>query len=96
MLDPRLTVEKPYSRTIATALDALSHALESIWNVNANPISLDLAVNSAKMTLDTLPELLDDIQNIELRKRQFEASLLGSVDVHLSRMTVAAREMKAL
>ena len=39
VLDPTLTVGAPRGLTLATGLDALSHALESIWNVNGNPVS---------------------------------------------------------
>jgi hypothetical protein len=43
LVDPLLTVGLPRGITISTGLDALSHALESIWNVNANPVSTALA-----------------------------------------------------
>ena len=37
LVDPLLTLEMPLDLTVSTGLDALSHALESIWNRNANP-----------------------------------------------------------
>ena len=43
LVDPLLTLGLPRGITISTGLDALSHALESIWNVNANPVSASLA-----------------------------------------------------
>ena len=43
-----LTVGLPRAITISTGLDALSHALESIWNVNANPVSSALAEAAAR------------------------------------------------
>ena len=36
---PRAQLSLPAGPTLAAGLDALSHALESIWNVNANPVS---------------------------------------------------------
>jgi alcohol dehydrogenase class IV len=39
IVDPDLMLTLPASVTVQSGLDALSHALESIWNVNANPIS---------------------------------------------------------
>ncbi|GAL09095.1 alcohol dehydrogenase [Vibrio astriarenae] len=36
---PELTLNLPLSLTVQTGLDALSHALESIWNINANDVS---------------------------------------------------------
>ena len=58
VLDPALTVAAPRALTLATGLDALSHALESIWNVNANPVSANYAVEAAREIIDTLPRLL--------------------------------------
>ena len=75
LIDPALMVGKPRHLTIATGLDALSHALESLWNVNANPVSAQFAVAGAKLALDTLPKLANDLGNLELRSRQAEASL---------------------
>jgi alcohol dehydrogenase class IV len=43
--------------TIQTALDALSHSLEAIWNKNANPISTNYSIRAAKEILNTLPKL---------------------------------------
>ena len=45
----------PASVTVQSGLDALSHALESIWNVNANPISDTFAVAAAREVMATLP-----------------------------------------
>jgi phosphonate metabolism-associated iron-containing alcohol dehydrogenase len=38
IVDPELMLTLPASVTVQSGLDALSHALESIWNVNANPL----------------------------------------------------------
>jgi phosphonate metabolism-associated iron-containing alcohol dehydrogenase len=39
LVDPELMLTLPPAVTVQSGLDALSHALESIWNVNANPVS---------------------------------------------------------
>lgn len=75
ILDPQLTLAVPRSLTLSTGLDALSHALESIWNVNANPVSTRHAVSAAREILDVLPLLVDDLENIDLRERMMRASL---------------------
>ena len=41
------------------ALDSLSHALESLWNINRNPISDTLAVAAARGILTYLPIVLE-------------------------------------
>ena len=58
MIDPDLMLTLPASVTVQSGLDALSHALESIWNVNANPVSDTFAVAAAREVMATLPALL--------------------------------------
>ncbi len=67
VIDPAITVGAPRGLTLATGLDALSHALESIWNVNANPVSANFAVAAAREILDVLPRLVGDLGNLDLR-----------------------------
>jgi phosphonate metabolism-associated iron-containing alcohol dehydrogenase len=75
LIDPALMLGKPYGLTLATALDALSHSIESIWNVNANPVSARHGVAAARAILRDLPKLLVDLGNLELRSNIAEASL---------------------
>lgn len=77
--DPRITVSMPRDLTIQTALDALSHSLEAIWNKNANPISTIYAITSAKGIIDALPDLIYDLNNIELRKRVMFSALCAGL-----------------
>jgi phosphonate metabolism-associated iron-containing alcohol dehydrogenase len=65
----------PIAITVQSGLDALSHALESIWNVNANPISDVFAVTAAREVMATLPALVDKPKNIQLRARMALAAL---------------------
>ncbi len=67
IVDPTIMMAKPKELTISTGLDALSHSMESIWNINANPISAMHGIAGAKMILDNLPKLVSDLQNLELR-----------------------------
>jgi alcohol dehydrogenase len=79
IVDPALTLAAPRGLTLATGLDALSHALESLWNVNANPVSAELAVAAAREVLDVLPRLVERLDDIELRSRQARASLMAGL-----------------
>ena len=75
IVDPELTLSLPPGPTLAAGLDALSHALESIWNVNCNPISDTHAVSAAREVLATLPALMQDLRNRALRSRMSLAAL---------------------
>jgi alcohol dehydrogenase len=79
LVDPALTLGAPRELTVATGLDALSHALESIWNISANPISANFAVAAAREIMEVLPKLVDDLGNAELRERQARAALMAGL-----------------
>lgn len=79
IIDADLMTSLPVGATLASGLDALSHALESIWNVNRNPVSLSLAVQSAKRVIATLPALMQDLGNPQLRAAMAEAALLAGL-----------------
>lgn len=51
-----LTESMPPALTAAVGFDALDHALESIWNRNATPITREAAVIAARMVLRQLEE----------------------------------------
>jgi phosphonate metabolism-associated iron-containing alcohol dehydrogenase len=75
IVDPRLMLSLPRSVTIATGLDALSHALEAIWNVNANPVSDGLAISAVEDIMDCLLPLVHRPSDLALRTRIAEAAL---------------------
>ena len=75
IIDPLLILSLPPGPTLASALDALSHALESIWNVNANPISDEHAVAAASRVLDVLPRLMRAPSDSTLRNQMSLAAL---------------------
>ena len=67
IIDPSIMVDKPLGLTISTGLDALSHSMESIWNINANPVSASHAIQASKLVLENLPLLAKDLRNVVLR-----------------------------
>lgn len=75
VIDPELMLELPRGLTVSTALDALSHALESLWNRNANAVSTVFAVAAAREILDTLPRLVLELGDPALRSRMARAAL---------------------
>ena len=74
-VDPTLTHSCPAAVTRDTGLDALSHALEAIWNRHANPFSDVLAVSAARKVLTWLPVALREPANVEARSALSLASL---------------------
>jgi phosphonate metabolism-associated iron-containing alcohol dehydrogenase len=75
VIDAELMLTLPASVTVQSGLDALSHALESIWNRNANPISRTFAVSAAREVMETLPTLLRNTQSKALRLSMASAAL---------------------
>lgn len=73
--DPILTLSVPKQITIQTGLDSLSHALESIWNKNANPITIGFSIQAAKLIMNNLGNLSTDLKNIEYRSNMMKACM---------------------
>lgn len=89
LVDPQLMLGKSRALTISTGLDALSHALESLWNVNASPASAKCAVNAATEILQVLPELADDLGSLDLRARMAGASLMSGMAFARTKTAIA-------
>ena len=75
VIDPELMLSLPASVTLQSGLDALSHALEAIWNVNANPMSDTFAIAAVQDVMDVLPKLMASLDDIDLRGRMALAAL---------------------
>ena len=89
LIDPELMLGLPRDMTISSALDALSHALESLWNRNINPMSTEFAVPAARELLMTLPQLAEDLENLELRTRVAKAALIAGLAFSNTRSALA-------
>jgi len=79
LYDPVLTLTVPKKITIQTGLDSLSHALESIWNKNANAITLNYSIKAAKLIMENLVDLVNNLDNLELRDRVMKASMYAGL-----------------
>lgn len=88
-LDPLLTVSLPKSVTLATAGDALGHAMESIWSKSNNHLSEALASRAILLIVNTLAALLEDTSCIEKRSRMLWASLLAGMSISITRTAAA-------
>jgi phosphonate metabolism-associated iron-containing alcohol dehydrogenase len=77
--DPSLTLSVPRDITVQTGLDTLSHALESIWNKNANEITINYAIKSAKLIIDNLVLLSNDLDNLKYRDNIMKACMYAGL-----------------
>lgn len=89
LLDPELTCSLPWEVTLYGAMDTLSHALETLWNRNATPVSAALAIQALHMTVEALPKLEQYPENLEARNCMQQASLLAGLAISQSRTALA-------
>ncbi|MCI1208473.1 MAG: iron-containing alcohol dehydrogenase [Treponema sp.] len=68
----------PPSLCASTGLDALDHALESIWNKNSTPITRTAAIDAAIAVLETLPELYAAITENKKDRRPLQKKMLAA------------------
>src|SRR5215831_3638458 len=65
--DPDLTLDLPFPITAASCMNAMAHAVESLYGPDANPIVLALAEEAARRIAAALPRLKVDPKNIDAR-----------------------------
>lgn len=75
IVDPYLCLGAPWNISRDSAIDALSHALEAIWNTNATPETTELAISAANDICHNLSNLKDNLNNIQIRAQLSKASL---------------------
>jgi alcohol dehydrogenase len=78
-VDPELCLSCPPRVTRDCGLDALSHALEAIWNRSANGWTRPLAVHAAQTVVQALPVALGDPRDLSARAQLSHASLLAGL-----------------
>jgi alcohol dehydrogenase len=89
LVDPELTYDLPRDVTVASGLDALSHALESIWNRNANPITVGHATQALQLGFPALGALAVDLGDRKARSDMMQASLLAGLAISQTRTALA-------
>jgi len=67
VLDPRLTVTMPHRVTALTAMDALSHAIETAVTKTCNPLSTTFSREAFRRMIAALPNVLIDPDGIDAR-----------------------------
>ena len=77
LIDPTLMLTLPASVTAHSGFDAFTHAFESYVSLNANPLAQQDALNAMKKIVETLPDLMQDLSNLELREAMALSSLVA-------------------
>ena len=70
ILDYKLTESLPEDLSIITLMDALSHSLESIWNINRNDISTKYAIKAIEL-------IMKNFNNYNRKKLLYASTLAG-------------------
>ena len=89
LLDPELTLSVPRETTVASALDALSHAMEAIWNRAANPVSDALATGAIGLIPGALRSVLAAPGDTAAREALLKGSLLAGLAISSTRTALA-------
>lgn len=84
-VDAELTDTLPLEVTISTGLDAINQAAESVWNKNANIISLSYAARALQLGFQALPKLATNKGGPKERDQMAEASVLAGLAISHTR-----------
>lgn len=79
LVDPLLTRRLPPALTLATGLDALTHAIEAYTCRLANPISDALALQAIRLIASNLPQAVANGENLTSREGMLLAASLAGI-----------------
>ncbi|MDA7467821.1 phosphonoacetaldehyde reductase [Candidatus Pelagibacter ubique] len=88
IIDPVLTFNLPKQETINTGLDSLNQAFESIWNKNANKLTLSYAFRSIKLSLSALAKINNNINDKKSRSDLARASVYAGICISQTRTSI--------
>lgn len=78
IVDPELTLPMPEELTCDTAVDALSHAVESYISKRAFPLTESICLQAIALIGENLPRVLENPEDIEARENlMYSATLAG-------------------
>jgi len=79
ILDPKLTIGLPPSVTASTGMDALTHAIEAYYSVNATDLTDLLAFRAMELISKNLRMAFAHGENLVARSKMMEGSLLAGM-----------------
>jgi aldehyde dehydrogenase (NAD+) len=78
ILDPRFTMTLPKSLTVTTAMDAMTHAVEAMTSIMAQPICDGQALQAIRLIKENLPKVAANGQDEKARANmQIAATVAG-------------------
>jgi alcohol dehydrogenase len=84
-IDPTLTLGLPLFTSVASGLDAFIHCLEAHLNTVMNPLIRPLAIEGMRLAYSYLPQVVEDLFNLEVRTQLSLASVMGGMCIANSR-----------
>ena len=87
LIDPSLSHTMPSHITASTGMDAFTHAIESYWSVNSNPISDALSVSVMKTILENIEIACKEPTNAAARKNMAFASVTAGISFSQTKTT---------
>jgi alcohol dehydrogenase len=89
VLVPELTLSVPLDLTLFTALDALSHCMESMWNKRSTAVSCAFSVGGISRIPAALDEVLGNPTDVGARRTLQECALLGGFAISCTATALA-------
>lgn len=89
LYDDTITTTLSLEETINTSLDALSHALESLWNKNISEGTRAQSMQALYLWISSFPQLLCDLKNCSARRDMQECALLAGMAIARTRTAIA-------
>lgn len=89
VLDPNLCRSMPRELTLATGLDAVSHAMEAVWNQRHTNATDSLAETAIRMVYKNLQGAMDRPDDVVLRERMQTASMISGLAMGTTQTALA-------
>jgi alcohol dehydrogenase class IV len=89
ILDPTLCCSLPADETLYSALDTISHSMESVWNKNHSHLTDNLATLALRLVLNNLEKALKNPHDLNARKNLQTASFYGGLLINTTKTALA-------
>ena len=84
---PEYTMHMPKRLTLATGLDALSHAVEAYWAKASNPMVKELSKVAIRLIMEYLPKVVENGEDLYSREKMCMGSLFAGLAFANTRTT---------